>query len=332
MAYSSGTATDQNDLLDRLKTFLTGVGPGWTALKDTVVAASPADGANRYILFDAPGGGSDNIYTGIELNMRLNTRDALQSYYKPFFRIQGYSGHDAGLGFDTQPTAIPTANNVPTFAVEFDRPLPYHFIANGRRCIIAVQSGRFWSTAYMGWYLPFATPAQLNAEPLLIAGSNYTGQAGSTTAKDQPHADKHICYQMGLHDTDTGSNIQHKEGLNWVGMARRTWPFYDNNVNGSETSDNKYFWRDPEYDSWDYNSGDTTQAMLNLDGTPPLIPVHLIGDESGGDIFGVYDGVYAVGGDRFVLQDDIVSVGGVDHLLIEAIPYSRASMIALKLE
>ena len=72
--------------------------------------------------------------------------------------------------------------------------------------------------------------------------------------------------------------------------------------------------------------------MLNLDGTPPLIPVHLIGDESGGDIFGVYDGVYAVGGDRFVLQDDIVSVGGVDHLLIEAIPYSRASMIALKLE
>lgn len=334
MAYSTGTATDQNDLLDRLKTFLTTAGPsgpGWTSLKDTTVAASPADGANRYVLFDAPGGGSDNIYTGIELNMTQVNDTNVQRFYKPFFRLQGYTGHNAGLGFDDQPTPIPTANNVPTFAVEWNRPLPYHFVANGRRCIIAVQSGRFWSTAYLGWYLPFGTPAQA-PYPLLVAGSNYTGQTFSTTAKDQPHADYHICYGIGQHDTDVGSNIQHLEGGNWVGMYRRTWPFDDQDSTGVDRQGNEPYWRNDVLNNSYYTFGDYALAMNNLDGTPPLLPVHLVGDESGTDVFGVYDGVYAVGGDRYILQDDIIDVGGVDHLLIEAQPYSRASTIAIKLE
>ena len=330
MAYSTGTATDQNDLLDKLKTFLTGT-PGWTANKDTVVAASPAAGSNRYILFDAPGGGSDNIYMGIELNMTYLTEGSIRSFYKPFFRFQGYTGYNGGLGFDDQPTPIPTANNVPTIAVEWDRPLPYHFIANGRRAIIAVQSGRFWSTAYMGWYLPFGTPVQA-PYPLLIAGSNYTGQTSATTAKDQPHADRHIGYAMGSHDTDIGSNIQHLEGANWVGMYRRTWPLYDINDNGSSQYSNSRYWRDDTVSFSEYQNGDYSLAMLNLDGTPGLIPLHLVGDEAGEDVFGVYDGVYAVAGDRYILQDDIIDVGGVDHLLVEAIPYGRASTIALKLE
>lgn len=330
MAYSSGTATDQNDLLDRLKTFLTGT-PGWTALKDTVVAASPADGANRYILFEAPGGGSDQIYTGIELNMNHYNEGALQNFYKCFFRVQGYTGHNAGLGFDDQPTSIPTYNNVPTFAVEWDRPLPYHFIANGRRCIIAVQSGRFWSTAYMGWYLPFATPAQ-SPYPLLVAGSNYTGLTQDSNNREKPNQDWHIGYGIGTHDTDIGSNIQHLEGGNWVGMYQRTWPIFENHpeLSGSYYQGNRW-WRDDEQGSTAHYAGDYSLPMLNLDGTPPLIPLHLVGDESGTDIFGVYDGVYAVGGANRVLQDDIIDIGGDDHLIIEAFEYARASQIALKL-
>lgn len=333
MAYSTGTATNQNDLMDRLKTFLTTAGPtgpGWTALKDTTVAASPADGANRYILFDAPGGGSDNIYVGIELNMARAFSANLFEFYRPFFRLQGYTGHNAGLAFDDQPGAIPTYNNVPTFAVEHDRALPYHFIANGRRCIIAVQTGRKWSTAYLGWYLPFGTPAQV-PYPMMIAGSNYTNTSQDS---EEVWEDRHIAFSMGTHDTDVGGNIQHLEGANWVSMADRIWPLYDFETGDSSTfsQDNELFWRDDFVNTSTYAEGDYTLCYRNLDNSIPLIPLHITGDESGQDIFGVYDGVFAAGGARRVLQDDIVDIGGVDHLLVEAIHYSRGSMIALKLE
>jgi hypothetical protein len=167
-AYTNGTATDYKNLLSLLRTFLT--------THTDLVNASPSqawtemrwDASDEYeLILKGPGlSGGDEIYVGIQ-----TFSNAGQDYYD--WVLQGYTGWIDGVGFQSQPGAIPSWE--PCMALS-DGSLPYWFVADGRRFIVVTRVSSIYQACYLGFLLPYGLPSQL-PYPLVVGGS-ITGQNG----------------------------------------------------------------------------------------------------------------------------------------------------------
>ena len=166
MAFTSGSATNYNVLLDTLKTYL--VAQGWTVLAYTA-GTGLSDVAELHIQF--PG---VNSFTGV-LNIitRHNTSSGFYGWEATVSRT-----YSSSLAWGTQFGDSPS-----TFLNMWDASLGYWFYVNDRRLIMSIKVSAVYTSAFWGMFLPFTTPDEYNY-PYYV-GSNYTGldDFSNTTAK-----------------------------------------------------------------------------------------------------------------------------------------------------
>jgi hypothetical protein len=152
----------------------------------------------------------------------------------------------------------------------------YWMIVHGGRAIIAVRISGQYLFLYLGFGLPYETPAN-HAYPMLIGGQNNQATSLSETG------------DSFRNPSDPGGG-----GLQAI-QPDGSWKPYGNRGGGSGSEGNSY---GSAYDhgvTWPYSNdaagAQNNQLRDNIDGTMPLLPIILI-RESPKHIWGEFDGVY----------------------------------------
>jgi len=157
MAYQTGTATDYRDLLRCLRTFVTGSALGsqaWTELRWVETATT------QELILKGPGlAGVDEIFIGIRSDQNV----ASDAYN---WHIQGATGYLPLDAWADQPNASPNRH-----MALWNQPMPYWFVGDGRRIMVAARVSTRVMFIHLGFILPYATPGQY-PYPLLIVGSS----------------------------------------------------------------------------------------------------------------------------------------------------------------
>lgn len=179
MAFATGTATNFNDLLDKLVAFLTtnpdlvAAGQQYQVLFDqTLPYTSQESGGldRRHVVFKAPGlSGLDQIFTAI--STRANTAN---DYYN--WRIMGGTDWNPA-GITSTPVDVNTGliNRCEgtTLVLFWNQPMTYWFFANGRRWWIVAKVSTTYQSGGAGFVLPSCPPEQF-PYPLALWGSHRT--------------------------------------------------------------------------------------------------------------------------------------------------------------
>ena len=295
MAWTTGTASNYRDLYDRLVTFLTtdaalvAAGQQWTVLRNT------SDSSNQELIIKAPGlSAADNIYCGLR-----TSENAPSGYW--LWDLQGFIGYNGANTFANQPGAIP-GSWIPRLAL-WNQPIPYWFVANGRRVVVVAKVSTVYEAAYLGFVLPYATPGQY-PYPLLVGGS-MTGERGylySNTSSNHRHF------------TDPGETQQNNAYTACMLRAPGgDWRAYQNAYNPS--SEQRY---DGPRQVWPKNVRNMVEERQALDGSYVLTPLMLSDYSSAADhnLVGELDGCYHVSGFGNAAEN-LVTVAGVDHLVVQ---------------
>jgi hypothetical protein len=162
MAVATGTASNYRDLLDRLRTFLTtdaalvAAGQAWTQLRWDVTAVT------QELILRGPGlAGADQVFIGVR-----SSQDTVNDWFN--WHLAGFTAFEASAAWAAQPggsTGYNMALNL------WNGAIPYTFVANGRRVIVAVRVNSVWFQAYLGLGLSLALPHQ-DPYPLVILGNS----------------------------------------------------------------------------------------------------------------------------------------------------------------
>lgn len=152
-------AANYSDLLAKLVAFATA--NGWTAVENS---------ADKLILRGSGTTGTDAIYVGVQ-----KYADLANDNYG--WRLKGYTGYNAGLGFNDQPGALQAMPCLPLW----NYTIPYWLTVSPRLIKLIAKVGTTYQGGYLGYMLPFATPNQY-PYPLVVGGSavyeqKYTGQS-----------------------------------------------------------------------------------------------------------------------------------------------------------
>lgn len=157
MAWTSGTATDHRDLLRRLRQFLTAdmmpAGERWQAMRWVEQPTT------QELLLKGPGlAGADAIHVGIRSSQNVAT-----DVYN--WHLQGATGYLPLDAWADQPN-VSTERHMALW----NQPIPYWFVANGRRILVAARVSTRLMLIHLGFVLPYATPGQY-PYPLMVMGS-----------------------------------------------------------------------------------------------------------------------------------------------------------------
>lgn len=113
---------------------------------------------NLEVIWKAPGlSGLEEIFFGIKTYQSIAS-----DYYN--FKIGAFTGYVPGNSFETQ-AGNSTILGIPLW----NQVIPYTLVANGQRLIIHAKVETMYETAYLGKYLPYATPVQY-PYPVIAAG------------------------------------------------------------------------------------------------------------------------------------------------------------------
>jgi len=154
-------------LVDSVQNATTNI--GWASMLLLEADGTVANHFGSEMILKAPGlGGTDEIFVGIR-----SEYDTAAGWFNLF--LNGYSGYDLNeqSWFD-QPGALPGYSAGQPLAVPmvpcWDTTMPYWFVASGRSFRFAVKVSTSFEGGYLGFMLPYATPAQY-PYPLLVGGS-----------------------------------------------------------------------------------------------------------------------------------------------------------------
>lgn len=328
MAFEIGVAANHVDLWDKLLAFLTtnddlvASGQNWT-----VGWQAPQGAANETdLVLVGPGmGGTDQIYVG----MRRVDNPATNHYS---IHLSGNTG------------LLPSANTYEGHINSCTRvgmyldanPMPYWFVANGRRFSVVIRISTVYEALHAGLFLPYADPLTY-PYPLYIGGS-VSGDLILDTAYSWTNTSGgHSAF--GLFSTSsTSSNI--REPSAWMLPPEVTWRRVENNTT-SGISVNLMPFRQGGYYGQETGSASNyplgAYAQLNnrrpcLGGGYALEPITLASLSSPVVTFGILDGIYHVPTEGNAAEN-IVTVDGVDHLVFQnAWRTGDANLFALALE
>lgn len=277
----------------------------WTIKRD-VSANLNATGTQELILA-GPGApaGTDEIFVGI-----ANYHNQAADIYN--WSLQGYTAYQASEAFHEQPGAIPKAGwngvsptlevNTPfsTF-VKDPNEIDYWFVANGRRIIMAATFEAFFNVTYLGWILPYYTPAQWNY-PLFIGGNasfdNDDVRYSDTNAYNQSFWFPMIDVLNTIEEADHLSTGRlYGPGGDWRGFMLGQGTKSD-----SLPTETSTYTVDGFYPAtiWPYYKRGMRKVTKNIDGSYPTWPIKLYDrmttsfDPS--VCFGVLDGIRAISG------------------------------------
>jgi hypothetical protein len=283
-------ATDYEDLLVKLKAFA--LANGWVSVEDT----------SDKLVLQGEGSGTDEIFVGIQKYENIPG----DSYG---WHLQGYSGYVDGLTFDGQPGAIPHQVNTnwnPSVPL-WDTTIPYWFVGDGRRLIVVAKISTVYVMAYLGFYLPFASPNQY-PYPLAVGGS-YANYNSIGTPRWSLTGDAASAFFTALNTT--GSSLQ----VRTVDSTWRSWKndSLDNslNIEGYQSSG-----------MYPYNQPDAALLRQALDDSPVLTPIEIVQAVNGASSsvppynrLGELDGIYHISGFGQAAEN-IVTIDAVDYLIV----------------
>lgn len=155
MAFTTGTATDYVDLLDKLRLYL--VAQGWTQQAWTPGTIS---GGGGKLNVRGPGAGVDR-QVFIEIRTESNLTNAFYGW-----KLRGATGFDAGAAEAGQPGS----QGAPSYFNLWQNAITYWFYVNDRRFIVVAKMGSVYCSMHCGFFLPWADPSAYPF-PLYIGGT-----------------------------------------------------------------------------------------------------------------------------------------------------------------
>lgn len=315
MAWETGTASDHEDLYEKLLDFLqnnedlVNDGQNWE-----LVWEAPGGAANETdVVLKGPGlAGSDEVFVG----MSLVTDPDLDSYA---VHLHGFTGV-----FQSATALADHQNPSPRVGFWLDtNPFDYWFVANGRRFMVVLKISTVYEAAYAGLFLPFATPVAY-PYPLFVGGSFGESIQSTPNWRSTHDCHRHFVYPWAEYSPSQtwGSAAKMLNPLGtWMDVASRrsnassaTRQIAD--IGPESFGASAYnAERDrapgiPGYDAW------RKGLMANLDGSYPLTPFTLLTRDGNDAAFGTLHGCHHVPG-QGNSAENIVTIDGVDHLVVQ---------------
>ena len=309
MAFETGTASNLNDLIAKLGTFLTtnvdlvAAGDEWTEEYSDTRAAIATETAREYRVWKGPGStGLDDIYIGAYTKGVIATDIHNLAFAGGTFWNVGAAG-DPEVQDSVRYGLQGRSKFVTLFADSI--PFTYWFIANGRRFIVVTKMGSVYATVYCGFILPLARPDEY-PYPLCVASG----------FRDPDE----LWARYSDTSTSHGSIMDPRSQSCWLMYPDQGWrDFYGTAVVSGGVADSslRYVW--PNAGARYYIGG---ESILNthlpaVGGDYAMIPVQLCTNESAGtNTWGRYDGVYYLTGADLTAEDTI----DVDGTIYMAVP------------
>lgn len=307
MAYKTGTAKSERELLDILNKFLTtdpalvANGQAWTVLLDRTLPATSTTKEIRQIAWKSTG-------TGIEQDIYICASTAnlisADTYNINFW---------GGTFFNPQmvtPTEIHKGliNPSPGVALFADnRPIEYHIVADGRCCKVVTRISQVCSSLYLGFILPTVPPTEY-PYPLCIAGS--------APLVNDNNAEVFIRYSRS--DQFNSSIVNPQYGNCWLITPDQSWRDFYGEAYKNLTRDSEY---QRVYPVCNYNyqvasAYKQPKVMSAMGASPggsyPLVPIEFLSStrsSQGANRWGALDGVYWIpglqraAGDKVAISD-----------------------------
>lgn len=264
--------------------------------------------ADSEYIWQAPGNdGASQIFIGAKVESNVSV-----GYYN--WRLGGFTGYDSGMDFKSQPGAM-TRPLMPLWA----NPIPYWFIADGRRVIVIAKITTQFEHAYLGLMSPYTSPGEW-PYPLLVGGSmswiteppsdsinwrySYNGNEHHAYFRSSASAR----YTLTFSNPDISTCRLRLPNGYWTGFA----------TNGTAIAD------EPAIFPW---SDGFTSLRPNLDGSVTLLSAYLVSTATPGNCYGEFSGVKAVSGFGRG-SEDLVVVGRDTYLIAQDSSYTSAKSYA----
>lgn len=276
----TGIATGHEDLLDKIVTHLT---TGLASQNWQVVKSDTSVGNEVHKYLKGPGlSGNDEIFVNIRSFKDVSTD-------KFNWNIYGAINFNPLNSLTTQPGISPAG----TVSL-WDSSIPYWLIANGRRFILIAKVSTTYHGCYCGFYLPYATSAEM-PYPMCIMTSSYRYDQRWSAG----------VYTVGgfWDPVDESSYLRHFDG-NWIKIVN-----YQARGDGQRFEVHDCVTWPYEYD---YSIG------MSQDGSYGILPVILHANYSSGNVYGELEGVFRVAGFSNAAED-ILDIGADQYLVVQSV-------------
>jgi hypothetical protein len=297
-SYAEGSATNYDDLLTKLRDFLTAdatlvaAGENWSLLKEDASLATYAmtgindptyTGTFRDLYLRGPGlAATDNVY--VNIRQYQNSGASLYNWM-----LSGATGFDTNDNWEEQEGIGIQSSVVPSFPLS-NSSIDYIFVANGRRFIVVVTISGDTYFCYCGLIVPYATPSEY-PYPLLIAGTSGSLSNNVTSSDVQNITDY----------TETPLAMLRLDSAIWQKMDTTesagflVWPWSEVALSG--------LWN----------------TYGNLDGSFNVVPGVLYSSQYLGSVHGELEGVYYVpkGGVVDLTAGDTITIGSDVYFVLQ---------------
>jgi len=258
------------------------------------------DGSNGYewIVF-GPEAGSDKIYVGIRTYF-----SGTSEYYN--WDLNGFTGYSSiGAWNNGQPGYIPndTTCRRPQMLL-WNSSIPYWFVANGRRFIVAAKVETVYESCYMGFLLPYGLPNQFSY-PLVIGGTCPQNQTGVDLRYSSQITQHRVFVDPGGYSSGEGT-LAILNGTTWLNFGQ--WSSEANPIN-SLNNTWPFVNTDYDYSSSYYPNDKWKKTQQNIDGSYPVFPIIPFQGSPVKNAFGELQGCFAVPGFGLATEDDVTVSG-----------------------
>lgn len=144
MPFTTGTATDHHDLMDKLQAYLDL--QGWT-INEFSIGATLTDVSRLYVTGPGPVGGQP-----VHISMQSEALSGANAYA---WRFCAHPNYDPGLPFGQQRN-----NSQMMYFLLWPNEMDYWFYVNERRFIVIAKIGVYYMSMYAGFFLPYALPSE----------------------------------------------------------------------------------------------------------------------------------------------------------------------------
>lgn len=278
---------------------LVSAGQAWELIKQT----APVTDDIHVFLRGLGNAGADQIFVGL----RCYKNVAADYYNVELFGATGYI--ETQNLVSSMPGVSPAGVNL----CLLNGPIPYWFVANGRRFVIVAKVSTVYESGYIGFFLPTGTPSEY-PYPLAIGGSH---SDNNRRWSDNQSAGVNGSLHRAFFNPNGALKVRDKGGT-WMNFAN-------------------YGYAGGEIQNSDALINCTTpfrDVILHqtVDGGYVLFPVTMHTSSPAVNVLGDFEGVYMVSGISNP-SENIVQIGGVDHLVVQNTYRADAGeYAALKLE
>lgn len=304
MAYQTGTASDELDLLDKLNLFLTShpeleaSGQTWEAIHEINTPATDNMKALRHFAWRSTSTGTE-----AEIYFTARTENNISD---DIYNLLFTGGTYFNQSFITGNIGSGLVNFSPSVRLcVSNRSFTYHFVANGRCVKIATIVDSVCSTAYIGFILPITPPAEY-PYPMCVAGS--------APVLDFNNSRVEVRYS---NTTYHSSIVDATYGNVWLFTPDQTWRDFSSTNYRNYTNDSQYqciypnaMWREGVF---------FEEILLGIAGEKFLLPVELVSTRrstQGVNRWGCYDGIYWMHGRESVLGDTVTLPDGREGIVL----------------